>query len=120
MSREKGLEILDRMLGEERAQATRETWLQMSPGFEKLVVEFLAGEVWTRGGLDLRTRSLCTVAMLAALGRSRGLELNIRMALNNGATKEEILETLLQVGPYAGFPAAWEAITIADGVFKSQ
>ena len=91
----------------------------MSPGFEKLVVEFLAGEVWARDGLDLRTRSLCTIAALAALGRSRGLELNIRMGLNNGATREEILETLLHIAPYAGFPAAWEAITVADSVFKS-
>jgi alkylhydroperoxidase/carboxymuconolactone decarboxylase family protein YurZ len=74
----------------------------------------VAGEVWSRPGLDLRTRSLVTIAALAALGRSRALELNLRMAVNNGATRQEITEALLQIAPYAGFPAAWEALAVAE------
>ena len=66
----------------------------------------IGGEVWNRPGLDLRTRSLCSIAVLAGLGRVNALELNIRMALNNGATKEEIVETFFQVAVYAGFAAA--------------
>jgi 4-carboxymuconolactone decarboxylase len=83
------------------------------------VLEFLSGEIWSRSGLPLKIKSLCTISALAALGRVQGLELNIRMALNNGATREEIIETLLQIAPYAGFPAAWEGLQIAERVFES-
>ena len=57
---------------------------------------------------------------MTALGRPNGLRLNIEMALNNGATKAEILETLLQMAPYAGFPACWDALLIADEVFRQK
>jgi len=106
------------MLGPEQAEQVRQTWRQSCPDFEEYVVEFLAGEIWSRPGLDLRTRSLTTIAALAALGRSLGLELNIRMALNNGATRPEIVETLLHIAPYAGFPAAWEGLALAQRIFR--
>lgn len=115
---ERGGELLRRMLGPERAEATRQAWREICPDFEKYVTEFLAGEIWSRPGLDLRTRSLVTVAALASLGRTLGLELNIRMALNNGATRQEIVETLLQIAPYGGFPACWEGLALADKVFR--
>jgi len=118
--REKGMRLLHQMLGAERAEATREVWLKLCPDFEKYVVEFLSGEIWSRPQLDLRTKSLCTITALAALGRPQGLELNIRMALNNGATKEEIIEALLHIAPYAGFPAAWEGLSLAFKVFSEQ
>ena len=111
-ARERGLKILGEMLGAERARQIREAWLELSPDFERYVIEFLAGDVWSRPGLDRRTKSLCTIAALAALGRSQGLELNIRMALRNGASREEIVETLLHIAPYAGFPACWEGLTL--------
>ena len=116
----KGTEMLCRMLGEERAREVREAWRKLSPDFAGLVTNFLAGKIWVRPNLDLRTRSLVTIAALAALGRPNGLRLNIEMALNNGATREEIAETLLQMAPYAGFPACWEGLLIADEVFKSR
>lgn len=59
-----------------------------------------------------------TISTLAALGRTRGLELNIRMALNNGASRQDVMETLLQIAPYAGFPAAWEGLALAAQVFE--
>ena len=114
----RGLKLLQQMLGPEQAERVRETWRQSCPDFEEYVVEFLAGEIWSRPGLDLRTRSLTTIAALAALGRSLGLELNIRMALNNGATRQEIVETLLHIAPYAGFPAAWEGLAMAQRIFR--
>jgi 4-carboxymuconolactone decarboxylase len=116
---QKGLELLNRMLGEKRAEETRRRWQKLSPDFERYVLEFLSGEIWSRSGLPLKIKSLCTISALAALGRGQGLELNIRMALKNGATREEIVETLLQVAPYAGFPAAWEGLQIAEKVFES-
>jgi 4-carboxymuconolactone decarboxylase len=117
---DRGIEILRHMLGEERAKEMHDAWTKLSPDFASLVTNFLAGEIWGRPNLDLRTRSLVTIAALAALGRPSGLRLNIEMALNNGATREEIAETLLQMAPYAGFPACWEGLLIADEVFKRR
>lgn len=116
---QKGLELLKRMLGENAAEETRRRWQKLSPDFERYVLEFLSGEIWSRSGLPLKTKSLCTISALAALGRAQGLELNVRMALKNGATREEIIETLLQIAPYVGFPAAWEGLQIAEKVFES-
>jgi 4-carboxymuconolactone decarboxylase len=116
--KKRGTQLLKKMLGSEQAKRTRELWKQICPDFEAYVIEFLAGEIWSRPQLDLRTRSLTTIAALAATGRSLGLELNIRMALNNGATRQEIVETLLHIAPYAGFPACWEGLTLAQKVFR--
>jgi 4-carboxymuconolactone decarboxylase len=99
---ERGARLLEQMLGPEGAQQVRGAWRGILPDFERYVTEFLAGEIWSRPQLDLRTRSLATIAAVAALGRMRALELNIRMALRNGATGEEIRETLLHIAPYAG------------------
>lgn len=116
--RERGLKLLRQMLGPEQAEWTRQLWHGISPDFEAYVLEFVAGEVWSRPQLDLRTRSLITVAALAALGRPLALELNIRMALNNGASRQDVLEALLQIAVYAGFPAAWEGLAVAHKIFR--
>jgi 4-carboxymuconolactone decarboxylase len=113
-----GFEQFQKMIGEKRAEEVRAQWHQISPEFEQLVLGIVAGELWTREGLDLRTRSLVTIAGLAALGRTRGLALNIEMALKNGASRQEIQETLLQMGFYTGFPSAWEGLQVAHEVFQ--
>jgi len=115
---EKGFEQLRKMLPPNRAEEVRKQWHQISPDFESLVLGILAGEVWTRPGLDLRTRSLSTITGLTALGRPRALALNIEMALKNGATRTEVEECILQMAFYAGFPCAWEALQIAHEVFQ--
>jgi len=117
---DKGIDMLRRLLGDDRAIEIRNSWAKLSPDFAHFVTNFLAGEIWSRPQLDLKTRSLVTVAGLTALNRPNGLRLNIEMALRNGATKQEILETLLQMAPYAGFPACWEGLIIAEEVFKQK
>lgn len=117
--RERGLKLLEQMVGAEQAQQVAAHWREISPDFEEYVVGFLSGEIWSRPGLDRRTKSLVTIATLAALGRTRALELNLRIALNNGATRQEVTETLLQIAPYAGFPACWEGLAMAQQVFGS-
>ena len=117
---DQGIEMLRRLFGRERAGEIREGWAKLSPDFAAMVTDFVAGEVWSRPNLELKTRSLITVAALTALGRASALRLNIEMALNNGATREEILETLLHMAVYAGFPAAWDALAIADEVFSRK
>ena len=116
---QQGVEQFAQMVGRENIDALRQEFQALSPDFERLVMGTIGGEVWNRPGLDLRTRSLCSIAVLAGLGRINALELNIRMALRNGASKEEIVETFFQVAVYAGFAAAWDGLTRADEVFRA-
>jgi 4-carboxymuconolactone decarboxylase len=117
---ENGLAMLKSMVGQTEAEQIREGWRDISPDLERLILGFVAGQIWTRSTLDLKTRSLSTIAVLTALGRTSGLELNVRMALGNGATREEILEVMLHTAPYAGFPATWDGMKIASRVFKDS
>ncbi len=116
---ERGARLFEKMMGAAEARRVRAAWRKLEPDFERYVVTFLAGEIWSRPGLDRRTRSLCTIATLAALGRTQGLALNIRMALRNGATRSEIVEVLLHIAVYAGFPAAWDALVLAREIFAA-
>jgi 4-carboxymuconolactone decarboxylase len=100
-----------------RAEEVAARWKELHPDLAQLIVGFVAGEIWARPNLDLKSRSLCTIAAMTALGRPSALELNVRMALNNGATREEICEVILHMAAYAGFPAAWEGLIAANKVF---
>ena len=86
---------------------------EFSAPLQAWINEHAWGSTWQREGIDLKTRSLCTCAMLAALGRSTELKGHVRGALNNGASVEEIREVLLHVAVYAGAPAAVEAFRSA-------
>ena len=107
---QRGEQLLRGMIGTDEADQVRAHWQEICPDFDQYVTEFLAGEIWSRPGLDLRTKSLVSIATLAGLGRTRALDLNIRMAVNNGVTREELIETFLQIAPYAGFPVCWEGL----------
>ena len=120
MNTARGERMLRKMLGPEYSAELRRAWRRLEPEFERCVVGFVAGEIWARPRLPLKVRSLVTVAALAALGKKEGLALNICMALNNGATRQEIAETLLHLAPYAGFPTAWEALVVAGRVFEEM
>jgi len=115
---QQGFVQFTKMAGAERAQELSENWRDISPDFQQCVIGILAGEIWTRTQLDLRTRSLVTIAGLTALGKNQALALNVEMALQNGASRLEIRETMLQIAFYAGFPAAWEGLQIAEQIFK--
>jgi 4-carboxymuconolactone decarboxylase len=87
---------------------------------QRLVTEYCWGEIWTRDGLDRRTRSLVNLGMLSALRQWSELELHLRGALSNGCTPEEIQETLLQATVYCGVPAGVEAFRIAERVLTGD
>jgi 4-carboxymuconolactone decarboxylase len=92
-----------------------------SPDLARCLVEFPFAEVYTRPGLDLRTREMLTVAALTVLGYSQAeLKDHIRGALNVGVTREQVLEIILQMAVYAGFPAALEAVKTASHVFAED
>ena len=89
---ERGLDQFRAMVGDDRIDALLERFGAVCPDFEKEVVSVVGGRIWSRPGLDLKTRSLCSICVLAALGRVNALDLNLRMAINNGATPGEIFE----------------------------
>jgi 4-carboxymuconolactone decarboxylase len=116
---EKGYAQFTRMVGEENIGPLIARFKSVCPDFETEVVSVVGGRIWTRGGIDVKTRSLCSVGILAALGRSNALKLNLQMALRNGCSVEEICEALFQVAAYAGFPAAWDALEKLREILES-
>lgn len=116
---ERGRLLLNEMSGGHGADAEAR-WRALNPDLADLIVGFVAGEIWARPGLDRKTRSLITVAAMTALGRRNALELNLNLALGNGATEAEIVEVLLHMAAYAGFPACWDGMEIAARVFEQH
>src|SRR5262245_58057111 len=116
---QRGRRILDEMSGGRGAEIEAH-WAALHPELAQLITGFVAGEIWSRPHLDRKTRSLVTVAALTALGRPEALELNLRLARTNGATREEICEVFFQMAAYAGFPACWEAMEVAARVFGEE
>ena len=117
---ERGLAQFRQMVGEDRIDALMQRFGAVCPDFQREVVSVVGGRMWTRGGIDLRTRSLCSICVLAAQGRTNALKLNYEMALRNGATLEEIFEALFMVAAYAGFPAMWDALVKLEEVMGVQ
>jgi 4-carboxymuconolactone decarboxylase len=113
-----GLKVRRAVLGEahvERAQAAEN---EFNSAFQDLITRYAWGEIWTRPGLPRKTRSLITIAMMVALNRSDELKMHIRAALQNGVTREELREVLLQTAIYCGVPAANTAFHLAEEVFS--
>ena len=108
-----GLAVRRRVLGEAHVKRSIENASAFDSDFQDLMTRHAWGDIWTRPGLDHRTRSLITIAMLAALGRNEELELHVRATRNTGATADEVKEVLMQVAIYAGVPAANSAFRIA-------
>jgi 4-carboxymuconolactone decarboxylase len=106
-----GAEYVDRALG-----AATDFTMPM----QEFITRNAWGNVWQRPGLDLKTRSLITVAMLTALGKQHELKAHVRGALNNGATPEEIRELMLHATVYCGFPTAIDAFRSATEVIAPQ
>lgn len=117
---QRGIDQFAQMVGADKIDALRARFAQLSPDFERAVMGVVGGEIWSRPNMDLRTRSLCSIGILAALGRVSALELNVQMALKNGATEEEIIEVFFQVAAYAGFAAAWDGLQKAKQVFDER
>ena len=116
---EKGYAQFTQMVGEENIDQLIARFKAVCPDFATEVVSVVGGRIWTRGGIDLKTRSLCSICVLAAQGRNNALKLNFQMALRNGASVEEICEAIFQVAAYAGFPAAWDALEKLQEVLES-
>ena len=108
-----GMRVRRQVLGDAHVDRAQARQTSLDADFQRLITEMAWGTLWARPDLDRRTRSLITIAILAALGRADELALHIRATANTGATPEEIAETLLHVAIYAGVPAANSAFAIA-------
>jgi len=116
---EAGMKTRREVLGDEYVDRTRTNVNAFNEEFQDLIARYAWGEIWTRPGLDRLTRSLITIAMMVALNREAELKLHIRGAANNGVTRDEIMECLMQTAIYCGVPAANAAFHAAEEVFGS-
>lgn len=114
---DKGMEVRRAVLGDthvDRAQANR---TELTSEFQELITRYAWGEIWTRPGLPRHTRSLLTIMAMVALNREEELALHLRAAANNGVSRDEIKEVLMQAAIYCGVPAANSAFRLAQEVF---
>ena len=115
---EKGLRVRREVLGAQYVDASISQADDFSGPLQELVTEYCWGAVWTRPGLDRKTRSLLNLAMLTALNRPHEVKLHIRGALNNGCSKNDIMEVFLQTAIYCGVPAAVDSFRVAKETFQ--
>ena len=117
---EQGMRVRRAVLGEAHVDASLKSHNEFDEEFQDLITRYAWGEIWTRPGLPRQTRSMLTLAMMVALNRPDELRMHLGAALNNGVTREEIREVLLQTAIYCGVPAANSAFHIAEKVFEQQ
>ena len=115
---EKGLQIRREVLGAEYVDASISKADDFSRPLQELVTEYCWGNVWGRPGLDRKTRSLLNLAMLTALNRPQEVKLHLKGALNNGCSKNDIMEVFLQTAIYCGIPAAVDSFRMAKEIFQ--
>jgi 4-carboxymuconolactone decarboxylase len=116
----RGMETRRAVLGDEHVDRAVERTTAFTQDFQDLITRYAWGEIWTRPGLDRRTRSVITLTALVAAGREHELEMHVRAALRNGLTPDEIGEVLLQCAVYCGVPAANGAFAIAQRVIDEH
>ncbi len=114
-----GLEARRAVLGKEYVDESLANASDFMMAFQDVTTEWCWGYVWTRPGLDRKTRSLVNLGMLTALGRSAELKLHVAGALRNGVSVEEVKEVLLQATIYCGIPAGLDAFKAANEVLKA-
>jgi 4-carboxymuconolactone decarboxylase len=115
---ESGLQVRREVLGSEHVARAQARTTALDADFQRFITEYAWAGVWARPDLDRRTRSLVTIAILAALGREE-LALHLRASRNTGVTPQEIAEVLLHVAVYAGVPAANAAFALAKAELES-
>jgi 4-carboxymuconolactone decarboxylase len=113
---EAGLAVRREVLGNDYVNASLERASEFAAPMQQLVTEYCWGAIWTRDTLDRRTRSLVNLGMLTALNRLHELGAHVRGAINNGCTREEIREVLLQTSIYCGVAAGLESFRTAERV----
>ena len=119
-SYERGMEVRREVLGDDHVDAAERRKSEFTEEFQDLITRYAWGEIWTRPGLDRRTRSAITLTALIALGRFEELRMHLRAALRNGLEESELKEVLLQSAIYCGVPAANTAFAVAQEVLEEE
>jgi 4-carboxymuconolactone decarboxylase len=114
---EQGMKVRREVLGNAHVDRSLANANDFNREFQELITRYAWGEIWTRPGLSRHTRSLIVIATLVALNRPEELRMHIRAAFNNGVTREEVKEVLLQAAVYCGVPAANASFHVAEAVF---
>ena len=115
---EKGMAMRKSVLGAEHVARAEANKTDFDTDFQRIITEGAWGTIWTRPGIDKKTRHMLTLAIIAALGKHDELAMHIRATRNTGVTQEEVREVFLQVLVYAGAPAANSAFGIAKRIYK--
>src|SRR5690348_804345 len=118
--RDAGMAVRREVLGDEHVDGAIAGATPFTAAFQDFITRYAWGDVWARGGLDRRTRSCVTLALLAALRAHDELAMHVRAARRNGVTSEEIAEVLLHTAVYAGVPAANSAFAVAQRVLSDE
>ncbi|HEY7470195.1 MAG TPA: 4-carboxymuconolactone decarboxylase [Acidimicrobiia bacterium] len=111
-----GMTVRRSVLGPDHVDRANEATTDLDRAFQEWITESIWGSIWTRDGIDLKTRSMITIAILAALNHEE-LELHLRAARNTGVSPSEIAEVLLHVAAYAGAPAGNRGFKIAKSLY---
>jgi 4-carboxymuconolactone decarboxylase len=114
---DRGLALRKEVLGEEYVERSMASADDFSRPIQELSTEYCWGRIWSRPGLSRRDRSLLNIGMISALNRPHELKLHVKAALNNGLTRDEIREALLQVAIYCGIPAGLDSTRLAREAF---
>ena len=117
---ERGMKVRREVLGDEHVNAAISRTTSFTADFQDLITRYAWGEIWSRQGLDRRTRSCITLMALLALGRLEELELHVRAARRNGLSEDEIKEVILHGAIYCGVPAANSAFAVAQRVLAEH
>ena len=117
---ERGMKVRREVLGDEHVDGAIEGATELTADFQDLITRYAWGEIWTRPGLDRRTRSAITLTALIAAGRLEELAMHLRAARRNGLSDDEIKEVLLQSAIYCGVPAANAAFALAKRVLEED
>ena len=117
---EEGMRIRREVLGDAHVERSIARVTPFTEDFQDLITRYAWGEIWSRPGLDRRTRSCITMTAMVALGKLEELEMHVRAALRNGLTEDEISEVLLQCAVYCGVPAANAAFAAAQRVLAEE
>jgi 4-carboxymuconolactone decarboxylase len=115
---DQGMAMRKSVLGAEHVARAEANKTDFDADFQRIITEGAWGTIWTRAGIDKKTRHMLTLAIIAALGKHDELAMHIRATRNTGVTPDEVREVLLQVSVYAGVPAANSAFGIAKRVYK--
>ncbi len=117
---EEGMRVRREVLGDEHVDRATAGASEFTAPWQEFITRHAWGAVWTRDGLDRRTRSAITLSVLTALGRENEIAMHVRAALGNGLTQEEIAEVLIHTAVYAGVPTTNAAFAIAERVFEEE